>query len=448
MKNIDILLNNISETRNELLNHPIYSKLKSEHAIAKFMETHVFAVWDFMSLVKALQIDLTSVKLPWTPTKDNISRRLINEIVLGEESDIDQEENPTSHYELYLEAMETIGAKTDKIKKFVSNVIEHNDYKLAVSKSDIPNAAVDFMNFTFDVIDTKKTHIIASVFTFGREDLIPDMFIEILKQADSKNTKFNKLTYYLDRHIELDGDEHGPLSLQMVEELCENDPKKIEEVLQVSKEALQYRIALWDGIKEKIVAQEGRVPQAAKSPSKKLKNAIIAVSIVIPLAVAILFSVKIEGFDLSFLPPIYASLNGLTAIGLLSALVAIKFKKIKIHQRIIQLCLSFSILFLLLYVLYHMTSDSTKYGDINGNGILESAEALAVSNTRGVYFFILVSHIFLSLVVIPLVLFTYKFAWEGNYERHKKWTRFAFPIWLYVAITGVVVYYMISPFYS
>ena len=179
MKNIDILLNNISETRNELLNHPIYSKLKSEYAIAKFMETHVFAVWDFMSLVKALQIDLTSVKLPWTPTKDNISRRLINEIVLGEESDIDQEENPTSHYELYLEAMETIGAKTDKIKKFVSNVIEHNDYKLAVSKSDIPNAAVDFMNFTFDVIDTKKTHIIASVFTFGREDLIPDMFINL-----------------------------------------------------------------------------------------------------------------------------------------------------------------------------------------------------------------------------------------------------------------------------
>ena len=220
-----------------------------------------------------------------------------------------------------------------------------------------------------------------------------------------------------------------------------------EEVLQVSKEALEHRINLWDGIKEKIIAQEGRKARVPV-PNKKLKNAILIVSIAIPLAVAVLFSVKIDGFDLTFLPPIYASLNGLTAIGLVLALVAIKFKKIKIHQRIIQSCLSFSILFLLLYVLYHMTSDSTKYGDINGNGILESAEALAVSDTRGIYFFILVSHIFLSLVVIPLVLFTYKFAWEGNYERHKKWTRFAFPIWLYVAITGVVVYYMISPFYS
>ena len=186
----------------------------------------------------------------------------------------------------------------------------------------------------------------------------------------------------------------------MVEELCDNDPKKIEEVLQVSKEALEQRIKLWDGIKEKIVAQEGRLPIAETRPNKKLKNAILVVSIVIPVAVAILFSVKIEGFDLSFLPPIYASLNGLTAIGLVLALVAIKFKKIKIHQRIIQSCLSFSILFLLLYVLYHMTSDSTKYGDINGNGILESAEALAVSDTRSVYFFILV-YFYVALPAIP-----------------------------------------------
>ena len=253
MKNIDILLNNISETRNELLNHPIYSNLKSEHAIAKFMEVHAYAVWDFMSLVKALQIELTSVSLPWIPTKDNISRRLINEIVLGEESDIDQQENPTSHYELYLEAMETIGAKTDRVKNFVSNVIECNDYKLAVSKSDIPSGAIDFMNFTFDVIDTKKTHIIASVFTFGREDLIPDMFINIVKSLNDKpGSKTNDLLYYLERHIEMDGDEHGPMALKMISGLCGEDKEKWNDAIEFSNQALKQRIKLWDYISSQI----------------------------------------------------------------------------------------------------------------------------------------------------------------------------------------------------
>ena len=166
---------------------------------------------------------------------------------------------------------------------------------------------------------------------------------------------------------------------------------------------------------------------------KKLKQAIWAVSIVIPVAVAILFTVKIEGLDLGFLPPIYASLNALTAIGLIVAIVAIKRKNRKLHQRVIQVCLIFSILFLLLYVLYHMTSDTTPYG---GDGILKMT-----------YFFLLISHILLSMVVIPIVLFAYLFAWQGEFERHKKWTKFAFPLWLYVAVTGVLVYVMISPYY-
>ena len=166
---------------------------------------------------------------------------------------------------------------------------------------------------------------------------------------------------------------------------------------------------------------------------KKLKQAIWAVSIVIPVAVAILFTVKIEGLDLGFLPPIYASLNALTAIGLIVAIVAIKRKNRKLHQRVIQVCLIFSILFLLLYVLYHMTSDTTPYG---GEGILKM-----------IYFFLLISHILLSMVVIPIVLFAYLFAWQGDFVRHKKWTKFAFPLWLYVAVTGVLVYVMISPYY-
>ena len=166
---------------------------------------------------------------------------------------------------------------------------------------------------------------------------------------------------------------------------------------------------------------------------KKLKQAIWAVSIVIPIAVAILFTVKIEGVDLGFLPPVYASLNALTAIGLIVAIVAIKRKNRKLHQRVIQVCLIFSILFLLLYVLYHMTSDTTPYG---GEGILKM-----------IYFFLLISHILLSMVVIPIVLFAYLFAWQGDFVRHKKWTKFAFPLWLYVAVTGVLVYVMISPYY-
>jgi putative membrane protein len=167
----------------------------------------------------------------------------------------------------------------------------------------------------------------------------------------------------------------------------------------------------------------------------KVKNArklIIVLSIVIPLAVAILFKVKIPGYDLSFLPPFYAGINGLTAILLIGALIAIKNKNISLHKTLIQSCLFLSVLFLLCYVAYHITSDSTEYkGDI-----------------PNVYFPLLISHIVLSVAVIPVVLFTYLFAWQGDYARHKKWTKFAFPIWLYVAVTGVIVYFMISPFYA
>ena len=167
----------------------------------------------------------------------------------------------------------------------------------------------------------------------------------------------------------------------------------------------------------------------------KVKNArklIIVLSIVIPLAVAILFKVKIPGYDLSFLPPFYAGINGLTAILLIGALIAIKNKNVNLHQTLIQSSLILSVLFLLCYVAYHITSDSTAYkGDL-----------------PGVYFPLLISHIVLSVAVIPIVLFTYLFAWQGDFVKHKKWTKFAFPIWLYVAVTGVIVYFMISPFYT
>jgi putative membrane protein len=169
-----------------------------------------------------------------------------------------------------------------------------------------------------------------------------------------------------------------------------------------------------------------------ESQIAKFRKLIVIVSIVIPIAVAALFGIKVDGIDLSCLPPFYAGINGVTAILLIASLVAIKSKNRRLHQSLMQICLGLSLLFLLCYVAYHMTSDSTPYG----------------GSMKAVYYTILISHIVLSVAVIPLVLFTYLFAWEGKFDKHKKWTRFAFPIWLYVAITGVVVYFMISPFYK
>lgn len=180
---------------------------------------------------------------------------------------------------------------------------------------------------------------------------------------------------------------------------------------------------------------------------KKAKLAIIAASIAVPVVVVILFGVRIENVDLSFLPPVYASINGLTAIVLLGAVWAIRSGKRELHRKLIRLSLVFSLLFLVGYVAYHMTSDPTLYGDSNGNGELSIDEIKGVSGSAIYYYILLVSHILLSVFIIPLVLFSYFHAWTGNFEKHKKWTRFAFPMWLYVAVTGVVVFWMISPYY-
>lgn len=182
--------------------------------------------------------------------------------------------------------------------------------------------------------------------------------------------------------------------------------------------------------------------------SKKLRRLIVALSITIPLAVAALFGIKIEGADLSFLPPIYAGINAVTAILLVAALILVKRRQLKSHELVIKICMALSVLFLLCYIAYHITSDSTMYGDTSHDGELQAEELAGISSGgRLAYLILLLSHILLSVAVIPLVLFSYLFAWEGNFERHKKWTRYTWPIWFYVAITGVVVYVMISPYY-
>lgn len=188
------------------------------------------------------------------------------------------------------------------------------------------------------------------------------------------------------------------------------------------------------------------------SIDQKFNKFIIIVSIAIPLVVAILFGVKLKdfGYDvkpLSFLPPIYASINGLTAIVLIGAVIAIKKGNRKLHEKLMTTAICFSVAFLVMYVAYHMTSDSAKFGDVNHDGILDAREKGEIGYVRLVYFFILISHIVLSIVVIPLVLITYVKALAKKFNKHKKIARFTFPIWLYVAVTGVIVYLMISPYY-
>ncbi len=169
----------------------------------------------------------------------------------------------------------------------------------------------------------------------------------------------------------------------------------------------------------------------SESKVKNAKKLIITLSFVIPMVVVVLFGIKIEGVDFSFLPPIYASINAFTAVTLILSLVAIKQGKKDIHKSLMNLSLLLSLAFLACYVAYHMTSDSTPYGGEYGM----------------IYYPLLIMHISLSIVVVPLVLFTYLFAWQGDFVKHKKWTRFAFPIWLFVAVSGVIVYKMIAPYY-
>ncbi|WP_343634651.1 DUF420 domain-containing protein [Fluviicola sp.] len=188
--------------------------------------------------------------------------------------------------------------------------------------------------------------------------------------------------------------------------------------------------------------------ESTQSTKTGIRKLIIALSIVIPLVVAVLFKVKIQGYDLHFLPSIYACINAVTAFLLILALVAIKQKRISLHEGIIKVCMALSVLFLLCYIAYHMTSDPTIYGDLNGNGELDTYEAANVSSASKItYFFILITHIVLSVAVIPMVLFSYLYAWEGKYDKHRKWTKITWPLWFYVAASGVVVYIMISPYY-
>jgi hypothetical protein len=239
----------IEPVRNTLLAHPVYSRIQDLQGLQKFSETHVFAVWDFMSLLKSLQIGLTSVSLPWVPVGNADTRYLINEIVLGEESDVDEAGNRISHFELYIKAMQQMGASTDVISQLIEHINSGKTVYEAIEAAPLPQQVKDFLQFTFDISFNAPLHVKAAVFTFGREDLIPSMFMKILDKifADAPD-KVSIFKYYIERHIEVDGDHHSHLALDMVNNLCGSDASKWEEAKIASVKALALRIGLWDAI--------------------------------------------------------------------------------------------------------------------------------------------------------------------------------------------------------
>ena len=231
-----------------LTRHPLYDLLDEVADIRVFMEHHVYAVWDFMSLLKALQNSLTCTTLPWKPDFNPRTARFINEIVLGEETDVDRNGVPASHFMLYLESMDEVGADRRPIQQLLSRISGMQDVREKIAASDLPPGIRSFLDFTFALIEEGKTHKIAAAFTFGRESLIPELFIEILNRPNQHKDQYPRLLYYLERHIEVDGDEHGPLSEAMIAELCGGDARRWEEAGEVAAEALRRRIEMWDEI--------------------------------------------------------------------------------------------------------------------------------------------------------------------------------------------------------
>lgn len=249
----------IAPLREQLAAHPLYPSIRTVTQLRVFMASHVYAVWDFMSLLKALQRTLTCVDVPWVPTRFPASRRFLNEIVLGEESDV-YEGRPASHFELYLEAMEKAGADTAPIRGMVERAARSP--RAEVDLAAAPAAARTFVETTFRVIRTGSIAAQAAAFTFGREDAIPNMFRALVRDLDAgmgagPGQDLSQFLWYLERHIEVDGDEHGPLSLRMVADLCGDDPALWEEAAAAAEEAIRARLAFWDGILEQIRAVSG-----------------------------------------------------------------------------------------------------------------------------------------------------------------------------------------------
>jgi Protein of unknown function (DUF3050) len=238
----------IAPLRNRLTEHPLYASIRTPQHLRLFMQSHVFAVWDFMSLLKALQSALTCVSVPWMPSAFPESRRFINEIVLGEESDDDGGGGFTSHFELYLAAMRQAGARTDRIDQLVDLVGRGVSVDAALDGAEAPAAARGFVLSTFGVIASGSLPAVAAAFTLGREQVIPDMFRSLVVRLDDGSPgRFGLLRQYLERHVDIDEHRHAPMARNLLATLCGDDQARWAEAERAATQALEARLALWDG---------------------------------------------------------------------------------------------------------------------------------------------------------------------------------------------------------
>lgn len=244
----------IDQMKSQLQEHELYHNINNISDLQCFMETHVFAVWDFMSLLKRLQIDLTTTYLPWRPSPySKKAVRLINEIVLGEESDscpIEIHPDGTcDHFTMYLMAMKELGCNTSLIEELVDKSREPDEIIKVINK--LPEKLKRFVMFHIDLSLNGKIEDVAASFLFGRERLLPALFEAVLEQINLKSLNCPSLKYYLERHIEIDGDEHSHMALELFEELCPSNEQK-QDALQTAKNSLNLRSLLWDQVVDSI----------------------------------------------------------------------------------------------------------------------------------------------------------------------------------------------------
>jgi hypothetical protein len=241
--------------RAALLEHPLYAVVASVDDLRRFMEDHVFAVWDFMSLLKRLQQDMTCTRVPWFPAENARAARLINDIVIGEETDVDPNGAFASHLDLYLRAMADVGANTLQFNTFCSLAQAGVPVEVALTRIGIPSHVRDFVGHTMTLVNSATTEEVLAAFFYGREDIIPEMFRRLLRtiyNAEHRDDRLRNFIYYIDRHIELDGDSHGPMGRELLEGLVAHSPHGTERALRAACSSIEARIDLWNGTLTKL----------------------------------------------------------------------------------------------------------------------------------------------------------------------------------------------------